>query len=109
MSREQLKIRAWDTVEKKMIYHLEEHCGLKADLSCSNHIIMLFITTEGSQDIFEDDIIKETVHGRLIRTFVAGDIRTFTREYDKAHHAAVWEVIGDIHNNPELEEPTHEQ
>lgn len=102
--REQLRLRAWDMVEKKMIYNLEEHCGLKADLACCNHIIMQFITTEGSQEIFEDDIIKETVHGKVTRTFVAHNIRTFTREYDKAHHAAVWEVIGDIHNNPKLKD-----
>ena len=102
--REQLRLRAWDTVEEKMIHNLEEHCGLKADLACCNHIIMQFITTEGSQEIFEDDIIQETVHGKVIRTFVAHNIRTFTREYDKAHHAAIWEVIGDIHNNPELKD-----
>ncbi len=106
MSREKLRLRAWDTVEKKMIYHLEEHCGLKADLTCPNHIIMQFITCEGCQDIFEDDIIEEYVHGKVVRMFVATDIRTFTREFDKAHHAAVWEVLGDIHSTPELLEPT---
>lgn len=60
-----------------------------------------FIVREDGNDIYENDIIEDNKHGRK-RTFVAEDIRTFTREYDKSEYASVWKIIGNKFQNPEL-------
>ena len=61
-----------------------------------------FIVKEGSLDIYEGEILQEWKHGGLRRTFVAKDIRTFTREYDNSGHNSTWKSIGNIIDNPEL-------
>jgi len=61
-----------------------------------------FITNVDNQDIYEGDIIEETSHGSQTRIFIAEDIRTFTREFDKAHHNAIWKVIGNKFDNPDI-------
>jgi hypothetical protein len=53
-------------------------------------------------DIYAGDIIEDRKHGRIVRVFVAEDVRTFAREYDRSEHSSVWKVIGNIHDNPEL-------
>lgn len=61
-----------------------------------------YIVAEDNQEIYEQDIIQEWKHDRLLRTFIAEDIRTFTREYDKSEHDSIWKVIGNKFENPEL-------
>lgn len=67
-------------------------------------IVQQFIVHDDDDDIdiYEGDIILEKKHGKVIRTFIAEDIRTLTREYDIAGRA-VWEYIGNICENPEYE------
>ena len=61
-----------------------------------------YIVTENDVEIYEQDIIEEWKHSRLIRTFSAKDIRTFTREYDNGQHDSIWKVIGNIFQDKEL-------
>lgn len=56
-----------------------------------------FIVEEDGCRIFENDVIEESSHGRVIRRFVAENIRTFTRQYDESEHSAVWKVITTTH------------
>lgn len=114
MSEKEIKFRAWDEENKRMLYSNEHQtvwvggavCSVNSDSGqiCTipyKHV-MQFIVKEDGQDIYEDDVIEETVHGKTKRRFVAEDIRTFTREYDKSHHAAIWKVIGNATENPQL-------
>lgn len=69
---------------------------------CDAETIGQYIVTEDYQKIFENDIIDEYKHEFFVRRFVAKDIRTFTREYDKSGHDSIWIVVGNIHDNKEL-------
>jgi hypothetical protein len=124
----ELKFRAWNEEIKEMIY-LENsglqyfdfegsyslgftvdgytefwaHENYEETTKIANKFpIMQYIVTEGNQEIYEQDIIQEWKHDRLLRTFIAEDIRTFTREYDKSEHDSIWKVIGNTFENPNL-------
>ena len=74
------------------------------ELDFDDCVLMQYIVTEDDNEIYEADIIEEWKHDRLIRTFVANDIRTFTKECDKAESGSIWKIIGNIYENPELTE-----
>lgn len=105
--KQELKFRCWDKRSKTMLGYLPL-CRIIANFQGLNNeqwnnlIWMQFIIKEDGNDIYEDDIIQEWKHSILIRTFVAENVRTFTKEYDKSEHDSVWKVIGNIHANPEL-------
>jgi len=107
----EIKFRAWDTVENKMINDLQDRCGLSSDLKCVNHIIMQYtgLKDNNGKEIWESDIalfckfdlrliglIKQAEDGRWL---VYADEGNFLVA---AAHLAELEVIGNIHDNPEL-------
>lgn len=114
-----IKFRAWDTVENKMIENLQDRCGLSADLKCCNHIVMQYtdLKDKGGKEIYGGDIVQsESYDGNgydrwLIRwnnlTYECIEL-PWDKEneppntYDLSEFAGRLEIIGNIHQNPEL-------
>lgn len=106
-----------DDKEKCLIFaeaKLVKNCGCIDSCECPRaaveYAVEVFPESVGQyitkddfkNDIFEGSIIKDENAGGKIIIFVANDIRTFTREYDRAEHSSKWEVIGNWTDNPEL-------
>jgi uncharacterized phage protein (TIGR01671 family) len=60
------------------------------------------LSDKNGKEIYEGDIIEDIKHEIIKRIFVVSDIRTLTREFDNSEHDSEWEIIGNIHENPEL-------
>lgn len=69
-----------------------------------NTVCQLIITDKEYGQIFENDIIEDSVHGKVVRRFVMGNIRNFIQKHIKSYGTAKWKVIGNIHDNKEESE-----
>lgn len=98
----QLKLRAWDTVDQKMIYNFEKKIHLEQYLQDPRYIVMeqlVGIKTRLAQDVYDGDIIK-WLSGALMVVSWINDPPSYS-PFD-GYLPQECEVVGNIHENPEM-------
>ena len=110
MNRE-IKFRAWDAIEKEMVYGLTEM--LKRwdenidDLLCMDLMEYTGLKDKNEEEIYEDDIIKESNSiGIIVYNEDGFEIKwhndnDFYNSVLKIHHLHL-EIIGNVYENQEL-------
>ena len=98
----EIKFRVWDKIlcnySKNTMGWYHSKNGIVSPETGDRYIFEEFIVNEDNNDIYEGDRIQEIKYGRVIREFIARDIRTFIKEYNNAEHGSIFKVIGTIHD-----------
>lgn len=98
----QLKLRAWDTVDQKMIYNFEKTTHLEQYLQDPRYIVMeqlVGIKTRLAQDVYDGDIIK-WLSGALMVVSWINDPPSYSPFDGYLPHEC--DVVGNIYENPEM-------
>lgn len=113
MSESRFKFRAWDKLEKRMLEVVQINFGVNGDVRTINKWIksdrFILLQNTGLKDkngkeIFEGDIIKTVFNINSIVSFVNGCFVLFGDDDRELLCTAcsMEEVIGSIHEHPEL-------
>lgn len=111
----EIKFRAWDEHKRKMIANpvvSDEGDGgetasvlLNTAINCLDpyYVLMQYtgLKDKNGKEIYEGDIVSDTEIMDEV-TFVDGMFWLNYSEEPLYHYISVWEVIGNIHENPEL-------
>ena len=99
----EIKFRAWDSVDKRILPDFYDNESLFAQFKGGGLILMEYIgiPDKNKKDIYEGDIVRYKDHLKYRREVVVFPFSVF---YDSEQPivSELCEVIGNIHENPEL-------
>lgn len=108
-----IKFRAWDKNNQQWLrntwfgHFLENDASIEAP---DNVAVMQFtgLLDKNGKEIYEGDIVQNQAHAnRVVKQTKYGEYKLFCGEHSNSFYkgweaGTVWEVIGNIYENPEL-------